>query len=77
MQITIREAIQTDYLHIGNLIKNELGYDDIDFIALFDRLSQMELSDNHITFVAVNNDQVLGFIGLKFDIVLEGKYKQV
>jgi len=64
MQISIREVRESDYLAIGNLVKNELGYNDIDFDTLFDRLKQMELNDNHTTFVAVDNEQVLGFIGL-------------
>ena len=64
MQISIREARESDYQAIGNLIKNELGYHDIDFARLFRRLEQMKISEHHATFVAVEKDQVLGFIGL-------------
>ena len=64
MQISIREACENDYQAIRNLIKNELGYHDIDFDKLFQRLKLMEASKHHATFVAVEKDQVLGFIGL-------------
>jgi len=64
MNITIREAGESDYLAIGNLIKHELGYSNIDFTSLFDRLSKIESDDNHITYVAVDGTQVIGFIGL-------------
>jgi len=64
VQISIREARESDYFAIGNLVKKELGYGDIDFNTLIDRLKQMELNGDHTTFVAVDNGQVLGFIGL-------------
>lgn len=64
MQILIREARKSDYIDICKLVKNELEYIDLDFDALFDRLNQMEQNKNHATFVAVGNNQVLGFIGL-------------
>jgi predicted N-acetyltransferase YhbS len=73
MQILIREAQESDYPAIGNLVKNELGYNDINFDTLFCRLKQMELNGNHTTFVAVNNDEVLGFIGLLKYITYEAE----
>ena len=64
MDVFIREAQEGDYLAIGNLIKHELGYGDIDFTSLFDRLRRISSDDNYMTFVAVMDTQVVGFIGL-------------
>ena len=64
MNISIREACEGDYLAIGSLIKHELGYNDIDLSSLFDRLSAIKSEKNHMTYVAVIDTQVVGFIGL-------------
>ena len=64
MSITIREANECDYLAIGNLIKHELGYDDVNFSLLFDRLKKIRFDDNHMTYVAVMDEKIVGFIGV-------------
>ena len=64
MNATIREAREGDYLAIGNLIGHELGYSDIDYTLLFDRLKKIKSEDNHMTYVAVMDKKIVGFIGL-------------
>jgi len=64
MNATIREACEGDYLAIGSLIEHELGYNDIDYTLLFDRLKKIKSEDNHMTYVAVIDKKIVGFIGL-------------
>ena len=64
MNVSIREMCENDYPDIGGLIKHELGYSDIDFSSLFDRLRETETDDNYMTYVAVRDNSVIGFIGL-------------
>ena len=63
MGITIREAYEGDFLAIGNLIKHELGYSDVNLNLLFDRLKRIKSDDNHMTYVAVMDKKIVGFIG--------------
>ena len=44
MQVSIRKASKSDYPAIASLVKNELGYDDINLDTLFERLGKMILS---------------------------------
>jgi len=64
MNAIIREAYDGDYLAIGNLIEHELGYNDIDYTLLFDRLKKIKSEDNHMTYVAELDKKIVGFIGL-------------
>jgi len=64
MNAIIREAREGDYSAIGNLIEHELGYSDIDFTLLFERLKKIESEDDHMTYVAVMDNKIVGFIGL-------------
>lgn len=64
MQMIIRKATENDYQVIGNLIKNELGYSDIDSDKLYSRLNSMSKDDLYETFVAVSGETVVGFIGI-------------
>ena len=79
MNVSVREAHEGDYLAIGNLIKNELGYEDLDFTSLFSRLENMKADDSHITYVAVIDTLVVGFIGLLkyFTYELENGYLRI
>jgi predicted N-acetyltransferase YhbS len=69
MQIIIREAQAEDYLSIGYLIKDELGYKDLNFEKLFERLQIMKSSDKHLTIVAVRF--------LLWVFIINGFYKTV
>ena len=64
MNATIRKASEGDYLAIGSLIEHELGYNDIDYTLLFDRLKKIKSEDNHMTYVAELDKKIVGFIGL-------------
>jgi Predicted acetyltransferase len=79
VQITIREAKVDDYLSIGNLIKNELGYQELDFGELFIRLQKMKSDDKHLTIVAESEDTIIGFIGFYKGIAYnyDGEYIQI
>jgi len=73
--VLIREAHEGDFSAIGNLIKNELGYSDLGFTALFDRLRLIESSSSYKTYVAVNDTKIVGFIGLLRYITYERDYE--
>lgn len=71
MQIVIDTAAATDYEEIGHLIRNELGYQDIDFGKLKDRIMRMNENQDYATFVARHGNNVVGFIGLFRGIAFE------
>ncbi len=66
MQVIIREATENDYEVIGQLIINELGYSEIDFAQLYNRLKRMSVDRNstYTMFVAVSEETVIGFVGI-------------
>jgi len=63
MNLTIREARPEDYISIYELIKNELGYQQLDYDKLLARLEIMEQDDKHLTVVAITGGSVAGFVG--------------
>lgn len=67
----IREIKENDHQYIYKLIKNELGYDKVDFEQLETRLKVMKKDPNYMIFVAEKDDQVVGFIGLMQGLALE------
>ena len=79
MQLTIREAKADDNMSIYELIKNELGYQQLDYEKLLDRLEAMEQDDKHLTIVAVAGGRVVGFIGILRGIAynIVGEYIQI
>ena len=79
MQINIRKAESVDYISIGSLIKDELGYQHLDMDKLFDRLDIMEADDKHLMVVAEIGNQVIGFIGIYKGIAYnyDGEYIQI
>lgn len=79
MQIIIREVREDDYLSIGNLIKNELGYNDLNFVRLFDRLQIMKSDDKYMTVIAEYESKVVGFIGFYRGIAynFDGEFIQI
>lgn len=79
MKITVREACLNDYISIGNLIRNELGYHSLDFDQLYYRFKILLAETNHKIYVAICDGIVVGFIGLVKDISLrcEGEYQRI
>ena len=79
MQISIREANTGDYHAIGELIKNELGYPQIDVEKLYIRLDKMKADDAHMTVVAESNGETVGFIGTHKGLAynVETEYLQI
>jgi len=79
MQLSIREAQVNDYVSISKLIKNELGYEDLNSDKLFNRLEQMKSNKNYLTVVAEHEREVVGFIGIFKGIAYnyDGEYIQI
>ena len=79
MQISIREARPDDYHAIGELIKNELGYSQIDVEKLYIRLDKMKADDAHMTVVAESDGEIVGFIGTHRGLAynVETEYLQI
>ena len=63
--ITVREAKEQDFPFIIALIKNELGYPDLIETKAYKRLEYFDKNDDWVTFVAIDEDDVVGFIGVK------------
>lgn len=79
MKIAVRESCLNDYISIGNLIKNELGYRSLDFDQLYYRFKILLSEANHKIFVAICDGIVVGYIDLVKGISLriEGEYQQI
>lgn len=79
MLTTIRESEEDDHSSITNLIKNELGYKDLNVDKLYDRLRQMKLGNKYLTIVAENEGHVVGFVGIYKGIAYnyDGEYIQI
>jgi GNAT superfamily N-acetyltransferase len=79
MEILIRGLEENDYGAIWDLIRNELGYDNLNMKDAFKRLDALRNHKNHLTFVAVYHDKVIGFIGLCKGIAfnIDGEYLQI
>jgi ribosomal protein S18 acetylase RimI-like enzyme len=75
----IRQAIEQDYPAIIMLMKNELGYPNLVEEEAKERLECFRISDDWETFVAVINNEVVGFIGVMKNIAynIEGYYSQI
>ena len=79
MDIVIEKASISDCAAIGKLIRNELGYPEVDDVSLAERLRQMESDPKHTTLVARKDGAVVGFIGLYTGIAyeLEGTHMRI
>ena len=77
--IFVREAKEQDFPFVTALIKNELGYPDLDEAEVYNRLKLFNDDDNWITLVAVDNDEIIGFIGVMKGVTysIEGYYSQI
>ena len=77
--ITVREADERDYPTICKLIENDLGYTGLVESEVIRRLEYFRESDNWATFVAVIQDEVVGFIGVTKGLAynVDGYYFQI
>ncbi len=75
----IRVAEGKDFNKICGLIKNELGYSNLNENEAIKRLDFFMKSDAHETFVAVEDEQVIGFIGVMKSVAynIYGYYSQI
>jgi len=64
MNVCIREFCPDDYSSIAGLVKNELGYPQVDANKLYARLEAMKADGKYKTFVAEAEGRVVGFIGI-------------
>lgn len=79
MHIIIEEAELRDTPSIGNLIRNELGYPNLDLNKFTDRFNQMKQNKDYFILVAKDVDIVVGFIGICKGIAfeLDGEYMRI
>jgi len=79
MRVTITKAGQEDYLPVYSLVRNELGYDEIDYDKFCNRMELMDSNDKYSTIVAKADGIVVGFIGLQRGIAynVDGEYLQI
>jgi len=77
--VLTRKADEPDYQDIIKLMKNELGYPDLDEAEAVARLDYFRRSDDWETFVAVVDINVVGFIGVMKNIAynIDGYYAQI
>ena len=75
----IREAAKGDFAAIYMLMKNELGYPDLDEAEAMKRLEYFSLSKDWATFVADIDDEVVGFVGVMKGMAYttDGYYTQI
>lgn len=66
----IRTFRNEDILGVCNLINSVLGY-DVSFEDLKARILQMQEDKNYIIFIAVDNEKIIGFIGLQICLAFE------
>lgn len=79
MEIVIREMHKNDFNSVYRLIQNELGYETLDAENTYKRLEYMNNHPDYKTFVSENDDEIIGFIGLKIGLTFEidGKYLRI
>lgn len=68
--MNIRTFRNEDILGVCNLINSVLGY-DVSFEDLKARILQMQEDKNYIIFTAVDDEKIIGFIGLQICIAFE------
>ena len=79
MEVNIREAQPDDYAVIGELVRNVLGYPDVDDEKLIVRLEKMRADSKYLTIVAELDGEVVGFTGIFRGIAynVNGEYIQI
>lgn len=68
----IRTFRNEDILGVCSLINSELGY-DVSCEDLKAQILQMQEDKNYMIFTAVNNEKIIGFIGLQICLAFEIK----
>ena len=71
MNITIREATESDNFVILSLINNELGYPDLTLEELSKNIKRMKQTGNFYIYVAILSEQAVGFIAVTKEMALE------
>lgn len=64
MNYIIRTIEENDYKYIADIIRNDLGYENSSDENVKFRLNTIRKHKEYITFVAIHEDKVVGFIGL-------------
>jgi len=79
INLLIRKIESSDYHAVASLIRNELGYCDLDLDKFIRRMDLMKTDLLYTTFVAQKADQIIGFIGLHKGIAYEidGEYLRI
>jgi len=77
--IHIREAESLDFPAVFSLMKNELGYADLNETDALKRLEYFKQSKDWDTFVALINGEIVGFIGVMKGMAynIEGYYAEI
>ena len=79
MMICIREAVSQDFPTVLNLMKNELGYPDLNETDTLKRLEYFKQSEDWETLVAELDGETVGFIGIMKSIAynIDGFYSEI
>ena len=74
----IREMEARDVMGVVGLIRNELGYDDISS-DVYDRVMRIYNAENYVTFIAEEDESVIGFVGIMRGLAfeLDGEYVRI
>ena len=77
--VLIREATKQDFPAICILMKNELGYPNLDEYETMKRLESFSSNSDMATFVAVTEGVIAGFVGIGKIVAYEidGDYTQI
>lgn len=76
----IREAEEQDFSAICTLMKNELGYSDLNDVEAINRLRYFSDNKDWVTYVAADDcGEITGFIGVMKGLTynIEGYYSQI
>ena len=71
MDISIREACESDSCSILSLVYNELGYPEVTLDELTSRISGMKKAGNYYIVVALADNNVVGLIAAVQEMALE------
>ena len=77
--ISIHEADEQDFPAVCKLMKNELGYPELDEIEAIKRLECFRHNEDWATFVAIIDCDIVGFIGVTKGMAytIDGYYAQI
>lgn len=79
MKVMIRNAQESDFPCLAGLVQKELGYADLSTKTFYKQMREIEKRPEHMTFVAVSGETVVGFIGLQRAITyeIEGEFLRI